>query len=169
MPVMELLAADRRQEVREVLDGDGSSPTVAGLLEEQVRLAHVLKLTGVVLPRPGLREPVVGPCLATDVPDRFEGCQRLQEQAAGDEVVPDIGFDAPQGEQCPRFEVFITGPGREAPRIVGRVGCLPMTAQLDEALGSSERQPGEQLEIDLPLGCCRGADGPPYSDSANRI
>ena len=81
---------------------------------------------------------MVGPRLPTDVPDRFEGSQRLREQAAGDEVVPDVGLDASQGEERPRFEVLVTGVGGEAPRLVGRVGCLAVPAELDEAFGMPE-------------------------------
>ena len=95
---MELLAADRGQQVRQVLGGDGQPPAVAGLLEQPVGLAQVLDFEGVVGPPEDLREPVLGPGLAAQVPDGLERRQGLAEQPPRDLVVADVGLDAPEGE-----------------------------------------------------------------------
>jgi len=78
---MELLAPDRGQQVGEILGGDRPSPAVAGPVEQLIGLTEVLELAGVVLRGPDLGEPVLGPCLPAEIPDRLERRQGLGEQA----------------------------------------------------------------------------------------
>jgi hypothetical protein len=98
----------------------------------------VLQLEGVVGPAEDLRQPVLGPGLAAQVPDRLERRQGLAEQAPRDLVVADVGLDAAEGEQRPGLQVPVTAAPGQVPGRVGRLDGLLVATELDQALGPSK-------------------------------
>jgi hypothetical protein len=167
VPAVELLAADGGEEIRQVLGGDRPAPAVTGPVEQLVGLAQVPELEGIVGSAPDLGEPVLGPCLPAQVADRLERRQGLGEEAARDVVVADVGLDASEGEQRPRLEVLVARVPSPVPGRVGRRGRLLVAAELDEALGPSQRQAGDQPRL-LAVDASAAWTALRYSDSASR-
>jgi hypothetical protein len=159
VPAVELLAADGGQHVRQVLGGDRPAPAVAGPVEQLVGLAEVPDLGGVVGPAQDLGEPVLGPSLPPQVPDRLERRQGLGEQAPRDLLVADVRLDAPKGEQRPGLEVLVARAPGPVPGRGGRRGRVLMPPELDEALGPPQRQADDEPGL-LPGGRLGGLDGP---------
>jgi hypothetical protein len=116
-------------------------------------------LGGVVGPAQDLGEPVLGPSLPPQVPDRLERRQGLGEQAPRDLLIADVRLDAPKGEQRPGLEVLVARAPGPVPGRGGRRGRVLMPPELDEALGPPQRQADDEPGL-LPGGRLGGLDGP---------
>ena len=152
IPMPELLPADRAEHVGEILSGDRLPPPIARRDEESVRTAEVIERRRVVGLGRDLGQSVGRPRLTRHVADRPEGRECPTQQIARKHVVTHVGLDPAERDERASAEPFVVEAIGQLERIRRGLPCLPMTSQLDQALGPPDGVARAQLRVDLSGG-----------------